>query len=186
MSFLMAAVVFVGALCMLDLVLTLGVIKRLREHSELLSGVSGPGSRFDTLDMAVGEEVGEFATSTVDGEPLTHGMLAADTLVAFFSPGCQPCKEKMPKFVDHARTLPGGREQVLVAVVGDPAEAAAFVAELSPVARVVVEEGPDEPLSAAFRARSFPTLLRVAPDGHGRILVTANRVDLDRPVTAAL
>ncbi|MBL1090752.1 MULTISPECIES: TlpA disulfide reductase family protein [unclassified Streptomyces] len=185
MSFLIAAVVFVGMLCTLDLVLTLGVIKRLREHSERLSGTSGPGSRFDTLDMAVGEEVGEFATSTVDGERLTRGMLAADTLVAFFAPGCQPCREKMPAFVDHARALPGGRAQVVAVVVGDPAEAAAFVTELSPVARVVVEEGPDEPLSAAFRARSFPTLLRVSPHGDGRVLVTANRIALDRPVTAA-
>ncbi|BDM74623.1 hypothetical protein HEK616_81100 (plasmid) [Streptomyces nigrescens] len=185
MSFLIAAVVFVGALCTLDLVLTLGVIKRLREHSERLSGTSGPGGRFDTLDMAVGEEVGEFTTSTVDGERLSRGMLAADTLVAFFAPGCQPCREKMPAFVDHARALPGGRAQVVAVVVGDPAEAAAFVAELSPVARVVVEEGPEDPLSAAFRARSFPTVLRVSPYGDGRVLVTANRIALDRPVTAA-
>ncbi|MGG7575667.1 TlpA family protein disulfide reductase [Streptomyces sirii] len=185
MSLLIAAVLLVGTLCTLDLVLTLGVIKRLREHSEQLSGVSSPGSRFDTLDMAVGEEVGEFATSTVDGERLTRAMLAADTLVAFFAPGCLPCREKMPAFVDHARALPGGRAQTVAVVVGDPAESAAFVAELSPVARVVVEEGPDEPLSAAFRARSFPTLLRVSPDGDGRVLVTANRIALDRPVTAA-
>ncbi|MFE0191450.1 TlpA family protein disulfide reductase [Streptomyces sp. NPDC058989] len=185
MAFLIAAVVFVGTLCTLDLVLTLGVIKRLREHSEQLSGASGPGGRFDTLDPAVGEEVGEFATATVDGERLTHGMLAADTLVAFFAPGCRPCREKLPAFVDHARALPGGRAQVVAAVVGDPAESAAFVAELSPVARVVVEEGPDAPLSAAFRARSYPTLLRVSPDADGTVRVTANRMTLDRPVTAA-
>ncbi|MFG2287657.1 TlpA disulfide reductase family protein [Streptomyces sp. NPDC048595] len=185
MSFLIAAVLLVGTLCTLDLVLTLGVIKRLREHSEQLSGASGPGGRFDTLDMAVGEEVGEFDTSTVDGERLTRGMLAADTLVAFFAPGCRPCREKLPAFVDHARSLPGGRAQTVAVVVGEPADAAAFVAELSPVARVVVEAGPDEPLSAAFRARSFPTLLRVSPDGHGRVHVTANRIALHRPLPAA-
>ncbi|MET7301346.1 hypothetical protein [Embleya sp. NPDC005575] len=169
-------------MCALDLVLTLGVIRRLREHAELLSSGGGSG---DPLDMAVGEEVGEFSTSMVDGEPLTRGMLAEETLVAFFSPGCEPCREKLPRFVEHARTLPGGRDRVLAAVVGDAGEAAAFVAELSPFARVVVEAGPDDALGRAFRARSYPTLLRVAPDDAGRLVVTANRVDLGRSAAAA-
>src|SRR6266540_695110 len=37
MRYLAAAVVLVGLLCSIDLILTLGVIKRLREHGEVLS-----------------------------------------------------------------------------------------------------------------------------------------------------
>jgi hypothetical protein len=116
----------------------------------------------------------------VEGEPLRQGSLSEEMLVAFFSPTCEPCRKKLPKFVDYARTLPGGRDRVLAAVVGDAEEAATFVAELSPVARVVAEPH-DGALGTAFKARSFPTLLRVAPDGEGRLVVTANHVDLDRP-----
>lgn len=41
MPFLITAVVLVGLLCALDLVLGLGVIKRLREHTEMLNNLNG-------------------------------------------------------------------------------------------------------------------------------------------------
>lgn len=178
MPFLIAAVVFVGSLCALNLILTLGVIRRLREHTELLSGRGG-----DEPFMAVGEEVGEFATSTTDGEALSRDLLTGDTLVAFFSPDCQPCREKLPKFVEFARAMSGGRDRVLATVVGNADEASAFAAELAPVARVVVE-GPGDALNAAFRVRAYPSVLLVAPDEGGRILVKTSQVELDQPVAA--
>lgn len=180
MPFLIAAVVLVGLLCTLDLILTLGVIRRLREHTELLSQRPEGGLR---PALPVGGEVGEFTTSTVDGETLTRDALREETVVAFFSPGCQPCEEKLPRFVEYARAVPGGRLRVLAAVVGDAGEAGALVAELSPVARVVVEEH-DGALSAAFQAKMYPTVLLVAPDGSGRPVVIDDQVKLDRPVAA--
>ncbi|MFD4948238.1 TlpA family protein disulfide reductase [Streptomyces sp. NPDC058239] len=175
MPVLIAAVVLVGALCALDLALTLGVIKRLHEHTELLASTRRPAGGID-----VGSEISEFETSTVDGEHLLPGLLPEQTLVAFFSPGCEPCRDKLPKFVEYARHYPGGRTGVLTVVIGDPAQSAGFVSALGPVARVVVEEH-DGPLSAAFKAQSYPTVLRVERDGDGRLVVADNRVQLDRP-----
>ncbi|MCX4774950.1 hypothetical protein [Streptomyces sp. NBC_01285] len=181
MPVLIAAVILVGLLCALDLVLTLGVVKRLREHTALLSS---PPAMTELPVIAVGEEIGEFATSTVAGEPVNSADLAADTLVAFLSPSCTPCREKLADFVAyvHARSI--DRDDVLVTVVGDAAEASSFVSRLSPVARVVVE-APDGPVSTAFRAKAYPTMLRVSPVGAGRLVVTANQVDLAVPAAAA-
>ncbi|GAA2317054.1 hypothetical protein SVIO_070720 [Streptomyces violaceusniger] len=175
MPLLAAVVVFVGALCALDLILTLGVIKRLREQTTLLAKMSGPPPA-----ISIGEEIGEFEATTVDGEPVSRELLTGETLVAFFSPTCGPCKEKLPAFVDHVRALPAGGTQALAVVVGEADDAAAFLAELSPVARVVLE-GVGGPLGKAFQASAYPTLLRVAPGEDGRVVVTANQVALDRP-----
>ncbi|MFD2417284.1 TlpA family protein disulfide reductase [Amycolatopsis pigmentata] len=178
MTVLVAAVILIGLLCGLDLLLTLGVVKRLRQHTELLSGGAGVVS---TTDLAVGDPVGAFQTSTVDGERLDDRTLAGTSVVAFFSPDCGPCKEKMPKFVEFAATMP--RDRVLAVVAATPEEAAPAVAALAPVARVVVE-GPDGPLGAAFQVNGYPTILAVSHDD-GQLRLTSNRVRLNRPAVAA-
>lgn len=173
-----AGLVFVGLLCALDLILTLGVVKRLREHTELLSAVSGPPPA-----LAVGDEVGAFSAATVDGEPVSREALADGTLVGFFSPSCRPCREKLPDFVRLARS--GGRSRTLAVVVGDAEEAVPFVTELRSVARVVVEQSSAEPVGAAFKAAAYPTVLRVGADDDGRLVVRQDRVDLGRASVAS-
>ncbi|GHC74297.1 TlpA family protein disulfide reductase [Streptomyces cinnamoneus] len=183
MPVLTAAVVLVGTLCTLDLILTLGVIKRLRDHGTLLTKLAdnAPG-RPPVIE--VGEEVGEFTAVTVDGDVLTRESLTGDTLVAFFSPNCAPCHEMVPKFAAYARAVAGGRGRVLAVVVGTTDRARGQVAELAPVARVVVENG-DPVVAEAFKVRGFPTLLRVTQDRDGRQVIAGNRVDLDSPAVAA-
>jgi thiol-disulfide isomerase/thioredoxin len=175
MPFVIAAVALVGVLCALDLVLTFGVIKRLREHTELLA------DNGTQLTIAKGGEVGDFAASTVDGEHIDHDILRDNTLVAFFSPTCQPCKEKVPTFVEYARSLPGGRDSALAVVVGDADQADAQIDELSRVARVVFEEKNTEPVCSAFQVMGFPAVVMVGKNGHGRAVVLDDKVELGRP-----
>ncbi|MFF1418687.1 redoxin domain-containing protein [Streptomyces sp. NPDC058280] len=178
MVFLIAAVVLVGLVALADLILTLGVVKRLREHTEMLAGAGGM-----PVTIAVGEKVGDFTAVTIDGETVNSDRVEPDSLVAFFSPTCQPCKEKLPKFVAHARTLPGGRDQVLAVVVGGIDEASEFTTQLSPVARVLVEDR-EGPLHTAFQTAAYPTLLRVSAHDDGGLMVAANEVRLDHPAVA--
>ncbi|HET6856330.1 MAG TPA: hypothetical protein VFH94_04445, partial [Streptomyces sp.] len=74
MPFVIATVVLVGLLCTLDLVLTVGVIKRLREHTELLAKQGG-----GRMSLGPGDEVGAFSATTVDGEPADHHMISTET-----------------------------------------------------------------------------------------------------------
>ncbi|MCC3769325.1 TlpA disulfide reductase family protein [Streptomyces sp. UNOC14_S4] len=184
MPVLIAAVVLVGALCTLDLVLTLGVVKRLREHTALISKMANSQPSRPPV-IGVGEEVGEFSAVAVGGDVLTRESLVGDTLVAFFSPSCGPCHEMLPKFVEYARAVDGGREQVLAVVVGSLDRAKGQVAELSPVARVVVEGGSEAIVADAFQIKGFPTLLKVRQDADGRQVIAGNQVDLDAPVAVA-
>ncbi|MFF8652861.1 thioredoxin domain-containing protein [Streptomyces huasconensis] len=183
MTVLIAAVALVATLCTLNLVLTLGVVKRLREHTEILGSVQG-----EPVRLEVGAEVGEFATSTTLGEPMAHDLVAGPVLFGFFSPTCEPCRDKLPRFVEYARRQPGGRSQVIATVVcegaGDGAAtgatAAEFVTELSRVAQVVVEET-DGPLGTAFAVRAFPSVLRADRASDGRLVVVDDDVSLGQP-----
>ncbi|GAA1684099.1 hypothetical protein GCM10009765_36860 [Fodinicola feengrottensis] len=175
MAVLVASVLLVGVLGAVNLVLMVGVIRRLREHTEQLAN-----SRSSQPVVAVGTEIGTFSASTVDGEVLSPARLDGETVVAFFSPECKPCRAKMPSFVEYAKAMPGGRERVLATIVGEPEAAAEFVAALRPVARVVVESM-ESSLVSAFQTQSFPTLLTVAPDEAGRLVVRANDVPLGQP-----
>jgi thiol-disulfide isomerase/thioredoxin len=152
MPYLVAAVVVIGVLCLLNLLLMYGVIRRLREHTESLA--QRPARTPDIIAGA-GSVVGAFTATTVDGDELAAEDLLPGTLVGFFSPGCGACVELLPKFVDYAATHPGGQDRVLAVVVGPEAETGDQMMALSPKARVVVASF-DAEIVKAFEVQGYP------------------------------
>jgi hypothetical protein len=177
MAYLTAAVVLVGVLCVLDLVLTLGVIRRLRDHSDRLTKLAEhPTAEYPDPEIMApkGSTVGGFSAVTTEGEAVALELLDGPTLVGFFAPGCDACKEQLPEFINRAVDMPGGRSRVLAAVVGEGEAAEEYVTSLAPVARVVVEASRGA-LSKAFKVDGFPALGLV--DEQGVVLDAGYRVD---------
>ncbi|SDL92962.1 Peroxiredoxin [Nonomuraea maritima] len=178
MAVMWAAIVLVGAVCALDLVLTLGVVRRLKEHTahleRLLQG--GPaGAALEGTLPTVGATVGEFTATTLDGEEIARSSLSGETLVAFFSPGCAPCVEKLPGFLAHARERIGGRSLILAIVApGEPAATAEMTAELRQVATVVVDEDFSDGVANAFSVTEYPAFCLV--DSEGTVLAVERDV----------
>jgi thiol-disulfide isomerase/thioredoxin len=158
---LVAVVVLVGSLCLLNLVFTLGVVRRLREHSELLGRRPGMTPAGPSA-LTVGVRAGDYAATTTAGERVARNLLDSDTLVAFLTPGCAPCAERLPTLVRTAREWPAG--QTLVVVAGDPESAADYVEALAPVARVV-REPRGGAVARAFGVQAFPQFGVVDRDG---------------------
>ncbi|MEV0388195.1 TlpA disulfide reductase family protein [Nonomuraea sp. NPDC050643] len=159
MPYLIVAVVMIGVLCLLNLLLTVGVIRRLRKQAA--SAASMPSM---AEGLAIGEKVPEFAATTTDGEPISDELIDGPALVGFFSPSCQPCRELMPRFIDHARRTPAAVLAVVVTGdIGDK-EAAADVERLAEVARVVVE-APQAAIQSAFQVTGYPTVFEIGADG---------------------
>ena len=170
MPFLVAGFVVLGALTLLNLLLTLGVIRRLREHTALLGRSSHPAHGDASPTRPVDAVVEDFTATTVGGVLVSRDSLAADTLVGFFSPGCQACDTLVPDFVDLAATVPGGRTHVLAVVEALPGDEDQHTAPLSEVAHVVVERPGTAGLVAAFGVSSFPAVCVV--DSDGRVVAT--------------
>jgi hypothetical protein len=176
MSYLAVALVLVAALALGNLALTLAVLSRLRTQP-------GPGATPDPghrILLGPGESPAEFRETDLTGEPLDRTVLAG-ALVGFFSPACEPCRERMPEFVAHARALGLAADRVLAVLVGDWADVAALATELADAARVAVEP-PDGPLQRAFDVRGLPAICLLDDAG----TVVASGTDLVTfPVTVA-
>lgn len=140
----------VGLLCLADLLLTFGVLRRLREHAEQLAGF-----RQDTVvtDLAAGEVLAPFTALGTTGEQLT-GPIGL-RLVAFFSAGCSACPEQAPVFVDYLGENHIARDEVLVVIASSQAEPVGYAEQLAAVAPVSVEP-PGGELETAFKVRGYP------------------------------
>lgn len=172
MAYVVAGLIVVFVLCAFDLVLTLGVVRRLREHTELLGKVSIRESSQETLP--VGATVAPFNAITVDGQPISREMLETPTVVGLVSASCDSCQEQLPRFLEYAAAMPRGRAQVLAIVVGSGRDADETARRLASVARVVMEE-PFGRVAAAFGATLFPAAY-VIEEGY---VVAASAKQLD-------
>ena len=68
MPLLIAAIIVVGCLCLLDLLLTFGLLRRLREHAELLAG-GMPAS--PPPGLTAGEQPAAFTAVSTSGQAVS-------------------------------------------------------------------------------------------------------------------
>jgi len=169
----------VGLVALLNLLLTMGVIRRLRDHTTQLARVA---VHAEDAILPAGSRVGDFEVTTTDGESVSADGLAGRTLVGFFSPGCPACERLLPAFTAYAASVPGGRQRVLAVVVGDSDEVSGHVETMRGYARVV-RAGHDAEVLVAFGVRAFPGVCMVEPD---RTVVTAGSDLTGFPVPAAV
>ncbi|MGK5443892.1 TlpA family protein disulfide reductase [Micromonospora sp. URMC 105] len=177
MALLTVAVVLVAALGLLNLVLLLGVVRRLREHTDLLNDrQSAPPE----VMLEVGSIPGDFVSTTVDGRVFTRADIPPMTLVAFLSPSCDHCEEQIPALLDRAAGMPGGAEHVWVVVVGKGEATQPYADRFAAVATVFVEPGTGA-LPLAFGVKGFPAFGLL--DQRGIVASTAFGIArLDLPV----
>lgn len=161
MTYVIMALALVGLLAATNLLLTFGVIRRLRAHTAELAniGKQGGGAWADVA-ASPGATVTPFTATDDAGTPVGAEILTGRRLVGFFSPDCEPCKERLPEFLHVAAQRPGGRDEVLAVIVASQAQAGDLLGRLSPVSRVVVESEQGE-VQQAFGVKGFPAFLLI-------------------------
>jgi hypothetical protein len=168
--YLATVVVLCVLLTVFNLLLTLGVIRRLKNHTDQFAEIGRLMPRVEPL-IGQGQHPAPFTAVTIDGDQVSDADLRAGGLVGFFSPTCGSCEEWVPRFVAAARVLPGGPRSALAVVVAEsPAAGAEMAAQLSGVASVVIEADRG-PVVEAFEAKGYPAMARLGDDG----AVVANR-----------
>ncbi|GAB2945480.1 hypothetical protein GCM10027280_37960 [Micromonospora polyrhachis] len=154
MSYVVAALAVLATFSVFQVVLVAGLLRRVNELSGRLTQLSQDGPVSLDRMVPAGSAPAQFTTSTVDQELVTSQTLTVPTLLGFFTPGCKPCTAQLPHFVERAGATPGGRAHVL-AVITDAPGTREYVARLSPVAQVVIEE-PNGPVATAFGLKGTP------------------------------
>ena len=174
MNYLAAGVVLVGLLCLLDLLMTVGVIRRLRVYER---GGGHGAHRHEMPGSPPGTRVAEFAADTLTGGRVARAELGDRTLVGFLSPSCDVCKGLLPRFIEHARDYP----RAFAVVEGaDPADAGVYGEHLAPVMDVVAEER-HGPMHQAFNVTAYPLVYVLDADG----TVISSGVDVDLLTSSA-
>ncbi|MGW4641188.1 TlpA family protein disulfide reductase [Sphaerisporangium sp. NPDC004334] len=171
------AIVFIGGLCVLNLALTYGVIRRLREQSATVVD----GQRTIRAGIAdVGTSPDPFSATFTDGRVFSSDKLPDWTIVAFFSESCAACHEGLPTFLRRAKELQVDNQEIISVVTGDERATVAMVRRLEKVSSVVVEPS-DGSMVKAFGVSQFPALCLL--DGSGAVVATG--WDLDSLLTPA-
>ncbi|WP_163507367.1 TlpA family protein disulfide reductase [Fodinicola acaciae] len=156
MPAVVALVILLTVLCLLNLALVFGLLRRIRD---IESRISSDQAATEPL-LAVGAQIDDFEAVTTDGELLRRESLADGTLVGFFDPQCESCHENLPHFAAAARTQPRVRS---LAVIRDDEEQEEMVSALSGVSRVVVERRRG-PVARAFHVHGTPAFCRLGAD----------------------
>lgn len=157
-----AALVFVAALCVINLLLTLLVARRL--------GARQPERPMRTRPqwLATGTQIPEFEAQTVTGDPVSLDTLRGSwSMVGFFSIGCEPCREQLPIFAEHAAEERGSRPALAV-IIGAGKDADDYVAQLQGRA-LVVREDRDSVIADAFSVLALPSVYLL--DARGRVIL---------------
>jgi thiol-disulfide isomerase/thioredoxin len=165
MAFPYAAMTVLTVLVLVNLLLSFGIVRRLRTHARLLPA-SAPAPRF--ASRVLGRPVGDFSAVADSGAPLSTAWLrGAPTVVGFAMPGCRPCHREIPLLAEYLDALPDRTAKALVVVSTLPQEGDDFdeaTASLRGLAEVVREPA-DGPLQTAFGVSMYPSFFIVDPDG---------------------
>lgn len=162
MAIMIAAVVLVGVLCLLDLLLTFGVIRRLREHTTLLAALGGPPGALGpgALGLETGKQPGAFSAVTTSGEVVTQA--AQLRMVGFLTSSCSACPERVPPFMEYLSSHRIGRDSVLVVIQGGRVP---YLDQIAEVALVCVEPADGEEVVRAFKVNGSPVFFLLDADG---------------------
>ncbi len=150
MPVLTAAVVAAGGLCLLNLLMTFGVIRRLREHTAILAGIRGSE---DMFGLQAGQSPGAFSAVTIAGNTVSNA--TSLRMIAFLSSFCSVCPERVPPFVEYLSSHRIGRDSVLTVVAGSITDPPPYLDRLAEVAQVCFEPVDGE-VARAFGVKGFP------------------------------
>lgn len=176
MSALAAAVAVLTGITLLNLLLLLGVVRRLRT----MAAPQRPADPFglavaEPLVLPAGSPLPDIELPGTDGVPFRLRTLAdRRVLMAFLSQGCGSCHLELPRLRDLAARAAADGAAVVVVVLtedGDPTLEEPFAGIAS-----VTRDRPLGPLSGEFGITSFPSYLVFDHDALAGSAFTVDRI----------
>jgi thiol-disulfide isomerase/thioredoxin len=162
-----ALIAVLFAILVLNLLLTMGVLRRLKEHEQTLSTINHGHESTNQPGISVGDSIVPFEATSLDGVTLSESSGTSGALIGFFLRGCAPCKELLPTFIEAAgleRTV-----RPIAVITGFDSDDNEYSAALRGVAHVVMADSVQEPpageISAAFKVTTYPFVCRTGNDG---------------------
>ncbi len=166
MHILTGAVALVGLVALLNLLLTLALIRRIRQ----MGASAGPSVPVDgdLEEFTAGTPIPTFESTSLEGERVaSDDHIGQETVYAFFDTACSVCKTRLTPLVEHAQARGMRPEQVVVVIGHSQGDSSEYTVPLEGHATVIVEEPLGE-VAQAFSVEGFPTFVHA--DSRGRIV----------------
>jgi hypothetical protein len=150
---LATAVTLFGALSLINLLLTLGLVRRLRQFT---AQPRPAGADLPVPELDLGGPLPLAGQVGQDGRPL---------LIGFFSAGCKACPDHIAPFRAYAEAFPGDAVAILE---GGPQATAKYVPGLGDGIRTISNATEAGLLSEAIGLRAWPSFVVVDETGRVR------------------
>ncbi len=159
---LLASSVLLWIVLLLNLVLTIGLIRRFNQVSTQMSSFPEAEEGLDP-----GTPAPDFQAETLTGEIVTLANYTRKAVsFIFFSPTCGPCLEKLPTLnALVSKAEKAGVQMVLVNTDGDKEEATALVQKHSLNLPILLAPFGDNPFAEDYKAMMTPFFCLLNPDG---------------------
>lgn len=163
MDFWIASTILLWVVVLLNLLLTIGLIRRVNATAAAPGAALPPG-------LPAGTELPEATVTRLDGDEVPlRSVAAGPSVLLFLSPSCEGCRDQLPAVREVLGATAGLRAVALVAAA-DPGEAAAYQDELPGVTVVTAAGGGGDALGR-LQVHSFPMYYTV--DASSRIAANA-------------
>ena len=153
---------FLGAVCLVNLLLVVTLARRLRRQDEQLASQT----RLRPMPtLTAGQKAPDFTVTTVAGESRSLSDLRGDRgVVAFLTPDCEACRARVPDLIEYARAHPTGLVRVVAVICGAENEGSRLAGELREFMSVVVEplKGP---MQQTYSVSEYPLFYVIRADG---------------------
>ncbi|QIS15136.1 redoxin domain-containing protein [Nocardia arthritidis] len=177
-------VVVLSIITALNLLVTYGLVRRIRVHSDLLEELVGATT---ARALPVGTPIPAFTTHAIDGSRLADTDLRHPAAIALFAVDCPHCRTNLPDFIAYIQGAGYARDHVLAMVTTRDATDP-MVEMLTPTTTLVCEPNSEGAVATAFGIQAYPTFYLTDDNGvitaatHAvRQLPNTTKPDLARP-----
>lgn len=168
MQFLLASsVILLWIAVLLNLFLTLGIIRKL-------NGLSLSQTESDTRErLPKGEPAPDFTAETLDGQQVSLATFAGRSVAfQFLSTHCNPCREILPELLELAVLAANAGVEFVLVMLDEAPQARAFVQEFQISLPVLVAPRADNDFAEKYKVHGTPNYCLI--DGQGRVLSTGH------------
>lgn len=156
-----AVVVLLAILVVGNLLLTWGMVRRLRSVQEQVEGIFGPSEN----GLGPGDEAPDFVGQSLNGDTVTRdSILRSETVLAFFSPSCDACEAQLPA-VRQLAVHPDGTPAVVAVIDGVAAESGHLIEGMRGEVQMLFASRAHNDLLKDYQVNVYPSYYVIGSDG---------------------
>lgn len=158
---LVISMVLLWVVVLLNLLLTLALIRRLNRTS-----TSPHAQAIPKVGPEVGQRAPDFTAQTLDGATVTRESYTGKKVaLVFISTHCGPCREALPRLEQLGPKAARGGIELLLVSSNEAGETRILVESLTLHLPVLVAPSPTNPLTAAYQATATPSYCFIDEQG---------------------